>query len=348
MNGLLPPELLTLLAEHFDATEATSSSLVCRAWNHAFCRVIWRHLPILSSPLDMHQPHEHLHQQQPAGSSKQATTAFWTSLAPCTHVHLYNLELTAEHTRALWDGCRNLQELDTNSIRLINITHFYGEAQGLNPHLKHLAFRVAYSTDAAAEALQLLTKRPNLAESSLACTWHAPRQALLSLIHVLEQGCLPQLNSLTLTDMVEDRGLAACLSAMTQARQLDFSRTHFDVLAFATLVPHFATLETLQWTKCAQVTGTMVQTVLASCPMLRVFCATQVQARLVQQGRPWVCVRMWRLVVCVVEDRGGQDGGADGACEQSRAVFGQLARLTALEELAIGGRIWLSRPWAPV
>lgn len=42
MNGLLPPELLTLLAEHFDATEATSSSLVYRAWNHAFCRVIWR------------------------------------------------------------------------------------------------------------------------------------------------------------------------------------------------------------------------------------------------------------------------------------------------------------------
>lgn len=162
----------------------------------------------------------------------------------------------------------------------------------------------------------------------------------MPLIHVLEQGHLLQLKSLNLTGAVEDCELAACLSAMTQARNFNFESTYFGVQVFPTLVPHFATLETLQWSMCAHVSGEMIQTVLESCPLLRVFCATRVQARLVQQGRPWVCVRMRKLVVLIVVEGQGKDveyaHWMEDLCEQSRAVFGQIGRVTALEELSIG------------
>ncbi|KAG0023978.1 hypothetical protein BGZ82_010604 [Podila clonocystis] len=289
------------------------------------------------------------------GSGKLATTAFWSSLTSCTHLHLHSLSLTAEHVRALWNACKNLQELDTNNISLINTKYFYSEAKGLYPHLKRLEFRTVYG-EPPNEAIQFLTKCPHLTEFSLACTWHWPQDIVPPFIHVLEQGYLPQLDSLTLTDWVEDRELAACLSAMaattTRARYLDFKKTHFGPLAFSAIVPHFATLETLQWTKCAQVTGAMIQTVLESCPRLRVFSATTIQASLIQKGRPWVCLRLRTLVLCVmVEGRAEVEVEVKALweekeevvveeeevpCEQSRAVFGQLARMTALKDLTIG------------
>ncbi|KAG0329815.1 hypothetical protein BG000_011935, partial [Podila horticola] len=293
----------------------------------------------------LHQPHGYIYQQQSTvpghclagdwdrlthliqsqcrlrtihidGPRKEATTAFWASLTSCTHVLFQNLVLTAEHVRALWDGCRNLQELGTSSIHVFDTRHFYGEA-GLHPHLKRLTFSTAFGTDVATEALAILTKCPNLAEFTVTCNWYRPCQALAPLIHVLEQGHLLQLKSLNLTGAVEDCELAACLSAMTQARKFNFESTYFGVQAFPTLVPHFATLETPQWSMCAHVSGEMSQTVLESCPLLRVS---------VRRGSR----RGW-------SSRGGH------LYEQSRAVFGQIERVTAQEELSIG-REWPQPP----
>ncbi|KAG0024126.1 hypothetical protein BGZ81_007818 [Podila clonocystis] len=303
---------------------------------------------------------------------KPATIAFWRSLASCTHLHLHGLKLTAEHVRALWNACINLQELDTNNISLINTKYFYSEAKGFYPHLKRLAFHAVYG-EPPNEAIQFLTKCPHLTEFSLASTWHWPQDIedidiVPPFIHVLEQGYLPQLDSLTLTEWVEDGEIAACLSAMaaatTRARYLDFKMTRFGPLAFSAMVPHFATLETLHWTKCELVTGAMIQTVLESCPALQVFSATTIQAPLIQNGRPWVCLRLRRLVLCVmVEGRAEVEVEVkalweekeevaveveEAPCEQSRAVFGQLARMTALEDLTIGLQEQLTQPALPL
>ncbi|KAG0329814.1 hypothetical protein BG000_011934 [Podila horticola] len=292
------------------------------------------------------------------GYHEQATAEFWRSLTSCTHLKLRSVLLTEEHVRALWEGLRNVQELETSNIHLINTDLFYGEAQGLYPHLKRLVFYTEHDSDAASEAL-FLTKCPNLSELTLAYTMPGPHHALSTLIDVLEQGLLPQLATLTVTYMAEDHELAACLHAMTTTpvKGLDFSSTEFGQLAFTALTRHFTSIETLEWADCTQVTGTMIQMVLESCPALRVFTATTIKAPLIQTGRPWVCLHLRALVLCVVvEDRAEVETEAqaqwneedeDAPCEQSRAVFGQLAHLTELVALTIGPQHHLGPP-API
>lgn len=295
----------------------------------------------------------HLRKVSINGYHEQATAEFWRSLTSCTHFTLRSVSLTKEHVRALWEGLRNVQELETCNIHLINTDLFYGEAQGLYLHLKRLVFYTEY--DSNAEAL-FLTKCPNLSELTLAYTIPGQHHALSTLTDVLAQGLLPQLVTLTVTFTAEDHELAACLRAMTitSAQGLNFSSTEFGSLAFLALTRHFASLYTLEWRDCPQVTGTMIQTVVESCPALRVFAATTIKARLIQKGRPWVCLRLRALVLCVVvEGRAEVETEAqvqwdeedeDAPCEQSRAVFEQLAHLTELVTLTIGPQRHLGPP----
>lgn len=407
MHPLQLPELLAHVVEYFDANEANSASLVCRAWNNAFSAVIWKLVRITDKTLTNEHaiqglvrnvPHlrcltyddlgfvsrlsippcteltriivnntnmfmcledtnltekwdqlTKLVQDNPrlrtvyiAGTGKPATTAFWASLTSCTQVYLVGVDFTAEHVRALWEGCRNVQQFIADSTHLINTTKFYAEAPDTFPHVKLLDYSHISGVDATAEAQNFLTKCPNLTQLAMACTWPSPQKALSVLIAVLEQGYLPLLEKLTLAYRVSDRELFSCLRAMSRVKSLNVQFTDFGSLAFSSLVPHFATLEKLQWSNCAFVSGEMIQTVLESCPGLSDFSATKIEAALIQKGRPWMCLRLRTLVVCVVvegrETQGQRQkvGEEDRACEQSRAVFGKLGQLKDLKELKIG------------
>ncbi|KFH63692.1 hypothetical protein MVEG_10385 [Podila verticillata NRRL 6337] len=275
-----------------------------------------------------------------AGPGTPTTTAFWASLTSCTQVRLIGVHLTAEHVRALWEGCKNVQQFSADSTHLIDTTKFYAEAQGTFTHLKQLDYSLVSDVDAVTEAQNFLTKCPNLTQFTMECTRPSSQQALAILTTVLKQGYLPLLEKLTLTFIVSDSELSSCLREMGLIKCLNVQSTSFGSLAFSSLVPHFAALERLQWTHCEFVSGEMIQTVLESCPGLRVLSATKIEAALIQKGRPWVCLRLRTLIVCVVvegrETQVGQKEEEDRACEQSRAVFRKLGQLTELEVLKIG------------
>lgn len=275
-----------------------------------------------------------------AGPGTPIATAFWASLTSCTQVRLIGVHLTAEHVRDLWEGCKNVQQFSADATHLINTTKFYAEAQDTFSHLKQLNYSLVSGADAVTEAQNFLTKCPNLTQFTMECTQPSLQQALPILISVLEQGYLPLLEKLTLTFIVSDHELSSCLRAMGLIKCLNVHSTSFGSLAFSSLVPHFAALERLQWTQCEFVSGEMIQTVLESCPGLRILNATKIEAALIQKGRPWVCLGLRTLIVSIVvegrETQRGQKEEEDRACEPSRDVFRKLGRLTGLEVLKIG------------
>ncbi|KAF9324229.1 hypothetical protein BG006_000736 [Podila minutissima] len=281
------------------------------------------------------------------GSSKQATTAFWASLAPCTHAHLHNLELTAEHIRALWDGCQNLQELDTNSIRLINVEElivhhvilpnngdFFEEAQARGGHwaLKKLEFLGEPTVD----MIRFLVQCRRLTSLAMRCSWQARNHGPATLATFLEQGYLPHLEELTVKSYVLDEDSPSCLRAMRHLKHLDCRSTRFGPISCTALARQFTSLQTLRLSK-SNVHGDMNQIFLESCPLLTEFCSTPTDGSWIEQGQSWACLGLKKLAMgIIIVDTNSSE--RDNIREQSRVVLRELGRLTQLEELYISMR----------
>ncbi|KAI9240081.1 MAG: hypothetical protein BYD32DRAFT_485208 [Podila humilis] len=95
-----------------------------------------------------------------------------------------------------------------------------------------------------------------------------PCGVVATLIDVLERGRLPHLDSLGLTTHVPDHDLASCLRAMSRVSGLSYNSTQFGPQAFEVLETHFGTLWSLQLKECFEVSESMIETVLESCPSL--------------------------------------------------------------------------------
>ncbi|KFH63687.1 hypothetical protein MVEG_10380 [Podila verticillata NRRL 6337] len=157
-----------------------------------------------------------------------------------------------------------------------------------------------------------------------------PCGVVATLIDVLERGRLPHLDSLGLTTHVPDHDLASCLRAMSRVSGLSYNSTQFGPQAFEVLETHFGTLWTLQLKECFEVSESMIETVLESCPSLEELVYGLMSARPVQDGRLWVCLGLKKLNLEFYLERRA------GVSAQSRAIFGRLGRLTRLESLVIG------------
>ena len=67
--------------------------------------------------------------------------------------------------------------------------------------------------------------------------------------------------------------------------------------------------------------------------------ADTIQVSLIEQGRPWRCLDIKKLIVFIaVDGRSADDIGEEGSCSQSRAVFGRFSRLAQLECLLVGAQ----------
>jgi hypothetical protein len=116
----------------------------------------------------------------------------------------------------------------------------------------------------------------------------------------------------------------------------------FEPKAFECLRNHFGTLEALSLKKCVYVTGKMLQEILSNCPLLREFHGNVIHARVIANGRPWVCTSL-RVFSCLIDcsrmkrsdpwtrtQEMTQDDGIQ------RRVFEMFSRPRKLEHIVVG------------
>lgn len=268
-------------------------------------------------------------------AGRPATYDFWAAASSIARVEISNIQMDGQDIQTFWTGCKNIQELSIDSIRPIdNVEFFAGAQESIYANMRRIAVldRMRYAP--ATSLIQFLGQgqSPNLTSLTMACSWLIPRSTVRSFISVLEQGCLPRLEDLTLTYNFLDTELSSCLRALAPLKRINCSWSKFGPQAMAALEPHYATLESVKLSECTQLTGNMIQKVLESCPLLTELFATDIHAPQIQRGRPWVCLGLKKLSMCVFVD----SRTAKSVRKQSQAVFEQLGRLTRLEMLTVG------------
>lgn len=262
--------------------------------------------------------------------SGTSTLEVWQALSSCPDlrvVHVMINKMDHDKTHAFWEGCRGIQELGVSVVYPQDMATFYNLAPDILPNLHTLELDTSRQTSST-DHIVLLTKTPNLRT----LLWHGGRQTMkvpaTALIKVLQEGCLPLLETLELSRLVEDTDMASCLKGMNHVRSFSAEQSLFNNLAFNQLVPHFSTLQTLNLFRSLHFTGDMIQTVLESCPALEVIKAGTVRASRIMAGDPWACSRLTLFQICVLVDP-----GEEMVRTQSRQVFARLAKLTQLVKL---------------
>jgi len=104
----------------------------------------------------------------------------------------------------------------------------------------------------------------------------------------------------------------------------------------ASLRPFFFTIQKLVLA-AKDITSTMAQEVMSSCPTMETFTALSINDIDIVEGQPWVCLRLRVLHVMF-------HFNPSAISYRQPLVFEQLSRLTRLEELDIGGGRLLDRP----
>ncbi|KAF9936593.1 hypothetical protein BGZ65_002235 [Modicella reniformis] len=161
---------------------------------------------------------------------------------------------------------------------------------------------------------------------------------------------LVKLESLDLSGVYfDDEDFAQLLGQMRQLISLKVHRTRFGRLSFQELIKKrehgekghgsdtmYALCDSVRFLwlgSCPEVTGIMIQTLLASCPKLKEFRGDKVTVSEVAQGQKWVCQSILRLAIYLEADE--DDHAPMVSRRKQQAVFGRLGSLTNLRYLEL-------------
>ncbi|KAF9298407.1 hypothetical protein BGZ74_009390 [Mortierella antarctica] len=257
-----------------------------------------------------------------------------------------------------WKGCHGVRSVVATGLQLdCSQSHpFFGSELGIFPNLEYI--RVTLEDKSRLVDQRLVMERcPKLtgcflnagyrgnrsssrgSSRSSSCdsnatmeTTESKESTVPTLDQVFQEQQLSDLDSICVGSEIdfEDADLSSCLEAMDRVRRLTVDQGDFGRKSFYSLVPHFNVLQCLVLERCYGVTGSMVQRILESCPMLINIVAPRIEATQIISRKRWLCLGLKTFKACIVLDSKGYSIGV-----QSRMVYVQLARLTQLEHVDI-------------
>ncbi|KAF9354956.1 hypothetical protein BGX34_010722 [Mortierella sp. NVP85] len=243
-------------------------------------------------------------------------------------LELYNAIVLEEDADTFWQLCTRLERLIVSELTVTD----RGQLLCMEfPRLKEVGvWRLSEGSDSL--FLELLFRCPSLTT----CRWttnpsHDAR-FLPNFTQFIETKPWPDLHSLSIVlHSLSESDLQKVLIGMPRIISLELfcSLDNFTPDAMELLRPHFSNLRALQlrWSS-DRASSPVAQEILSSCPLLERFSA-RVDARHVAEGKPWVCLGLKTLELCLRFD-------PSTIRHVQPLVFDQLARLTRLEAL----RLW--------
>ncbi|KAF9099200.1 hypothetical protein BGX27_000655, partial [Mortierella sp. AM989] len=166
----------------------------------------------------------------------------------------------------------------------------------------------------------------------------------------------PKLRSLSYSGpKMSEKDVVSILQSLKQCRQWYLPTSTFGSQSFLALKEHFSTLVDLNVESYTGLSSEMTQEILCSCSRLQVFRGDEIDARVIVEGKPWVCLSLQSLTIFIMANSasavtipssiGGFEHGdavqgmgvkAKKAYNVQMLVFEQLSRLHKLSTLKIG------------
>ncbi|KAF8983701.1 hypothetical protein BGZ46_009749 [Entomortierella lignicola] len=261
-------------------------------------------------------------------NGKPTDTSFWRALSNLSGLKIIRIRyvgLFRDEMNAFWDVCSKVEEAHFDSME------FHGGyllPSNLSfPRMRTITFFPALGAGCANQ-IKFLCQCPNLEEiqwlSSL------DEHSIDAFANYIEQGTWPRLERLRYKKIKSDAISKCFLDGIRQITSLNVSDSQFGPFSFDVLRRHFNTITRLLFVNCPSMTSSMIQEILSSCPNLVEFSGGYIMAKHIVEGRPWVCLSIKQLQVCI--------GFSESEQDLQFLVFEQLSKLVRLETLGIGTR----------
>jgi hypothetical protein len=259
--------------------------------------------------------------------------AFWDALLGFRNLRsltMSSFEIFGTNMDKFWQLCTRLERLDIKFDHNPSVTPPPGDYSSL----QHLGVS-GRNPDMVSFFIGFLRQCPRL--TSIA--WHTQlfltEGFILRLSELFEAKALPCLEYLDagtgwignelLTKLIQN------LPPRINALLFGFSRTA-TIIDFATVFqPCFSTLRVLEAATDTNIKLPFAQVVMSSCPLLEKLKAPLVDALVVTEGKPWVCLRLKVLELAFCFDPPSTVG------HLQPLIFDRLSKLTRLEELRMTG-----------
>ena len=259
---------------------------------------------------------------------------FWDALLGFHNLRalwMPSAEIFGANFDKFWQLCARLERLDISmdDESDLNVIFPQGELQSL----KHLGLKTL-GVRKVALLMDFLQRCPSLTSFRWQALRYKGPEFLTRLSVLLEAKQIPCLEHLEVGRArrgVTSEDIVRALQSMPRITTLRISQSACNI-DFATLLqPHFSNLRVLELVLTNGVTSRVAQDILSSCPLLEKLIAPHVEADVVTEGKPWVCLGLKVLGLTFRFDP------PSTVSALQPLVFDQLSKLTQLEEWRIVG-----------
>ncbi|KAK3823267.1 MAG: hypothetical protein J3Q66DRAFT_331279 [Benniella sp.] len=259
---------------------------------------------------------------------------FWDALLGFHNLRTLSMssqEIFGENIDKFWQLCMRLERLhihvqDNDFPRII-----LPRKELLN--IKHLGVNGCYAYNVPL-FIEFLRRCPGLTSIRWRSKKGHEREFLSELSALLEAHELLYLEHLDVgARLITANLLAEVIRNMPQITTLSLMVSNYvhRMVDFAALQPYFTSLRVLELFPENSLKTRMAQDILSSCPLLEKLVAPCVDADVVTEGRPWVCLglKFLELAFCFIPP--------NTISTVQPLVFDRLSKLTQLEEWRITG-----------
>jgi len=264
---------------------------------------------------------------------------FWDALLGFHNLRtlwIPSIEIFGTNFDKFWQLCTRLERLDisTHDESDLNVILPQGELQSL----KHLGVETL-GVGKVAFFVDFLQRCPSLTSIRWQALRYSGLEFLTGLSVLLEAKQIPCLEHLETGRArgVTNDDVVRVLQSMPRITTLRISQSACNI-DFATLLqPHFSNLRVLELVLANNVTSRAAQDILSSCPLLEKLVAPCVDADVVTEGKPWVCLGLKFLELAFCFDQPRSLDQPNTVSMLQPLVFDQLFKLKQLEEWRIMG-----------
>ncbi|KAI8348086.1 hypothetical protein B0O80DRAFT_429803 [Mortierella sp. GBAus27b] len=261
-------------------------------------------------------------------------STFWDGLLDFRNLREFSvsdIDIEQEDMDKFWKLCTQLEKLTISQDGRIT----RGNLTSMEfTHIRELRLREIYNQDDSLQ-LEIAKRCPGLTSISWDSYEYSPFNEFSWLV---SEKLWPNLESVSVKSeqgygqdggyVLDDGDLSRIIGGMKQISSLCVVDTvgSFEPEWFQSLQRHFSGLKTLEIDNTTQVTSSMVQEIMSSCPLLEELKVPRIEASDIVSGKPWICVRLrvlktnLRFTSCILADA-------------QPLVFDQLSKLTQVEVL---------------
>ncbi|KAF9099199.1 hypothetical protein BGX27_000654 [Mortierella sp. AM989] len=201
-----------------------------------------------------------------------------------------------------WKLCSNqLESLAMNYVDIPGLLEMASENEDFFENMKTITISCMVGLETFVQ-LEIVRRCVNLDTLYLGVIPHdtVNETTVSDLVNLVTSNAWPNLQRLSFNGPeILEKDVVSILQTLKHCCQWDLPCSTFRPQSFSELRKHFATLVDLNVESYTDLSSELIQEILCSCPRLQAFQGSQIEAKDIVNGQPWVCSSLQSLIVFI-------------------------------------------------